>query len=44
MSAFSGPYHKGAMRDHRQQKRNDAVKRNAETLPERRSKKRQAKP
>lgn len=43
MSAFSGPQYKGAMRDHRDTRKREAIKRNAQTLPERRSKKRQAK-
>ena len=43
MSAFSGPAHKGAMRERREQKRLEAAERNArnaQTLPENRSKKR----
>lgn len=40
MSAFTGRQRKGAMRDRREQKRLEAVRRNACTLPERRSTKR----
>lgn len=35
MSAFSGKQHKGAMREHRKQKKTEAESRNAKTPPER---------
>jgi hypothetical protein len=37
---WPGPYHKGAMKIHREMKREEAVDRNSRTPPERRSTKR----
>jgi len=40
VSAFHGPQHRGALRERRQVKREEAIERNARTLPARRSRKR----
>lgn len=43
MSAFSGPWHRGAMREHKEAKRRQAEGRNRRTPPERRKRNRAVK-